>query len=80
MKRGIQADLQSRYTSPEILKTLDVCSLLDPRFKCLDATSNIARSVEDEMLSSLEEWPLPLQQNNQPDYPPPKKSMRCMHV
>ena len=75
MKRAIQADLQSRYTSPEILKILDVCSFLDPHFKHLDATSNIARSVEDEVLSSLEEKPLPSQQNNQPDCPPPKKSL-----
>ena len=59
MKRGIQADLQSRYTSPEILKILDVYSFLDPRFKRLDATSDITRSVEGEMLSSLQETPLP---------------------
>ena len=75
MKCAIRADLQSRYTSTQILKILDVCSFLDPRFKRLDATSNITRSVEDEMLSSLQETPLPSQQANQPDCPPPKKSL-----
>lgn len=75
MKRAIQIDLESRYTSSEVLKLLEICSFLDPRFKRQDTTSDVARSVEDEMLSSLQNNPLPSQQDNQPDCPPPKKSL-----
>ena len=54
IKSTIRQDLQSCYEDPEVSIFLDICSLLDPRFKGIfTIESEVAQTVMDDLLSNV---------------------------
>lgn len=74
IKSVIKQDLQSRYEDEEISNFLDICSLLDPRFKSIFTfESEVAKIVRDLSLDVLAENESPIPLSAEPAEEPPSK-------
>ena len=58
MKRVIRVDLESRYGNSELSDLLDICTVLDPRFRPAEPNDSIIENINVEMLLSVQACPL----------------------